>query len=120
MSINMMAVMGAMLLAGAAQASSYTMTTQAGLVFTMDVGTERVTGETKEVTICGDRIESVKRVKLWMPEHGHGSTPTQVGPVNDGCRLVSKVNFTMPGEWDVRVELLDGDAGAFMVDVEQN
>jgi hypothetical protein len=113
-------ITGSWMLAGAALASSYMMTTEAGRVFTMDVGTERVTGATKEVTICGDRIESIKRVKLWMPEHGHGSTPTQIGPVNEGCRVISKVNFTMPGEWDVRVELVDGDSGAFMVDVEQN
>jgi hypothetical protein len=120
MRLHQIILAGCVLFSELGFAASFSMTTQAGRAFTMDVGTDRVTGETRDVTICGDRIESIKRVKLWMPEHGHGSTPTQVGPVTEGCRIISKVNFTMPGEWAVRVELVDGDTGAFLVDVEPN
>jgi hypothetical protein len=42
-----------------------------------------------------------------------------IGPVSEGCRNISKVNFTMPGDWDVRVELSDGDSGAFIVTVDR-
>ncbi len=120
MKTNMILWFGAVALAGAAWAANYTTTTPAGRAFTMDVTAERITGATKEVTICGDRVDLIKRVKLWMPEHGHGSSPTQFAEISEGCRVVSKVNFTMPGEWEVRVELTDGDVGVFLVEVDRS
>ena len=53
-----------------------------------------------------------------MPEHGHGSSAVTVGAVQDGCRELTAINFTMTGSWEVRVELTDGDSGKFDVDVE--
>jgi hypothetical protein len=38
--------------------------------------------------------------------------------LEDGCRVASRVNFTMSGNWEVRVELTDGDSGAFVVEVD--
>ena len=95
------------------------MTTRNGRDYTLDTLTDRVTTAASEFVICGDQVENIKKVKLWMTEHGHGSTPTVIGPVSEGCRNISKVNFTMPGDWDVRVELSDGDSGAFIVTVDR-
>jgi len=41
----------------------------------------------------------------WMPAHGHGATATplfeeEVG----GIYLVSNINYTMPGHWELRVD----------------
>ena len=111
-------LMSCFIFSATASAATFTTTTRGGKVFTMEAPGERVTGDTAEFTLCGESVDSVKRVKLWMPEHGHGSTPVQLGATEDGCRIAKKVNFSMPGSWEVRVELTDGDAGAFLVDVE--
>ena len=99
-------------------AASFSMTTTGGKVFSMEMDGDRVTGKTTELTLCGDAVDAVKRIKLWMPEHGHGSTPVQLGATKEGCRVATKVNFTMSGVWDLEVQLQDGDAGVFQVDVE--
>jgi hypothetical protein len=56
------------------------------------------------------------RVTLWMPEHNHGSAPTQIqrvlgdsGQPLVGVYLVSNVFFTMGGVWEVRVSLKYSD-----------
>lgn len=106
------------ILAAGAQAATFSMTTRGGKAFTMETTADRVTGETSEFSLCGDDVAAVKRIKLWMPDHGHGSSPVQLGPVENDCRTAKRVNFSMPGAWEVRVELTDGDAGAFVVEVE--
>ncbi len=46
-------------------------------------------------------------VFLWMPEHGHGSSPVQV--TGDGGEYeVSEVYFIMPGNWDIHVQIKSG------------
>jgi len=99
-------------------AAEFSMTTTGGKVFSMEVDGDRVTGETNELTLCGDAVDAVKRIRLWMPAHGHGSTPVQLGATNEGCRVATKVNFTMSGVWDLEVQLDDGDAGVFQVEVD--
>lgn len=51
-------------------------------------------------------------VSLWMPSMGHGSAPTKIEAVKDsrgqqvlGTYKVSRMFFTMPGDWDIRVSL---------------
>jgi hypothetical protein len=107
-----------MLCAVGANAATFSMATRGGKNFTMETSKDRVTSETTEFMICGRDVQAVKRIKLWMPEHGHGSTPVQLGALEDGCRVASRVNFTMSGNWEVRVELTDGDSGAFVVEVD--
>lgn len=106
------------LLATRATAAEFSMSTRSGKAFSLETAAEQVTQGTKEFVICGDGVEALKKVKLWMPEHNHGSSAVQIGPVSEGCRLITRVNFTMPGLWEVRVELSDGDSGAFALDVE--
>jgi hypothetical protein len=101
-----------------AMAAEFSMSTRSGKTFTLETTGDQVTQKTNEFVICGQGVEALTKVKLWMPEHGHGSSAVQLGPVSEGCRLVTRVNFTMPGLWEVRVELSDGDAGVFSLDVE--
>ena len=99
-------------------AATFSMTSRAGRTFTLETAQDRVTEATESFSLCGDGVADVKKVKLWMPEHGHGSSAVTVGAVQDGCRELSAINFTMTGSWEVRVELTDGDSGKFDVDVE--
>ncbi len=50
-------------------------------------------------------------VLLWMPEHGHGSSPVQIRRLDLGVYSISEVYFIMPGHWIVRVILKDPDGG---------
>jgi hypothetical protein len=52
---------------------------------------------------------SIPQVQLWMPGMGHGSTPTQVVQLDTGTYRVQNVFFIMPGEWDIRFQIKDGD-----------
>jgi hypothetical protein len=58
------------------------------------------------------------KVVLWMPSMNHGSSPTLVQPAVDqqgkeipGEFLVSRVYFTMGGEWEVRLSLQQPGGG---------
>lgn len=59
--------------------------------------------------------EGTVAVKLWMPAMGHGSSPVTVRPQSDaaGSRIpgvftASRIFFSMPGEWEIRVQLKNG------------
>lgn len=106
------------IISSSAMAAEFSMATRGGKAFSLETAAEQVTQGTKDFVICGEGIETLAKVKLWMPEHGHGSSAVQIGPVSEGCRLITRVNFTMLGLWEVRVELSDGDSGAFALDVE--
>jgi len=108
----------ALLVSSVAGAAEFSMATRSGRGFTLETAADQVTQKTTEVVICGDSVDAIAKIKLWMPEHGHGSSAVQIAPTSEGCRVVTKVNFTMRGLWEVRVELSDGDTGAFQLDVE--
>lgn len=46
---------------------------------------------------------------LWMPDHGHGSFPIELVRISEGIYKASKVFFTMPGHWDLHIQLKDED-----------
>jgi hypothetical protein len=55
-------------------------------------------------------------IKLWMPSMGHGSSPVKIsqalgtaGAPLDGVFNVTNVFFVMPGEWEIRVIVKDGN-----------
>lgn len=59
--------------------------------------------------------EGTVAVKLWMPAMGHGSSPVTVTPQVDaaGSRIpgvftASQIYFSMPGAWEIRVQLKNG------------
>jgi len=48
-------------------------------------------------------------VQLWMPSMNHGSSPVQIEKLEEGFYRVQKVFFNMPGEWDLRIQLKEGN-----------
>lgn len=56
------------------------------------------------------------KVVLFMPSMGHGSSPTRVEPLRDsagnpavGQYWVKQVYFSMDGDWDIRLQLKNGN-----------
>lgn len=49
------------------------------------------------------------KVILWMPSMGHGSSPVTVEKIDVGSYRVSQVFFTMGGDWEIRIEILNAD-----------
>lgn len=45
---------------------------------------------------------------LWMPDMGHGSSPTRVAQGAPGQFSVSQVYFSMGGFWEIRLQLRQG------------
>lgn len=72
---------------------------------------------TRVATICSNVPATVAEVVLWMPDMGHGSSPTKPNTVTATCTKVERVNFVMQGPWDVRVRFADGDSVTFSTDV---
>lgn len=54
-------------------------------------------------------LASPPAVILWMPEMGHGSVPTKVERVDQGSYRVSNVFFVMPGTWEIRIQIKNGN-----------
>ena len=75
------------------------------------VGEESILKITWADARTGERTNpSNFRVSLWMPHHGHGSSPTRVEQISAGIYRVRDMYFTMDGQWDVRVRVKNGDA----------
>lgn len=51
----------------------------------------------------------VPAVVLWMPSMGHGSSPVTVEQLDTGTYRASDVFFSMKGDWDIRIQLKQGD-----------
>lgn len=47
---------------------------------------------------------------LWMPSMGHGSAPTTVSRLDVGTYRADEVYFIMPGEWDLRFQIISENA----------
>jgi hypothetical protein len=55
-------------------------------------------------------IQGDFRVVLFMPTMGHGSSPTKIAKLTEpGLFQVSKIYFTMPGIWEIRVTFRPAD-----------
>lgn len=50
-------------------------------------------------------IQAAVNVRLWMPSMGHGSSPVTVQRLDVGTYLVEDVFFSMPGDWEIEVDL---------------
>ncbi len=53
--------------------------------------------------------DDVIKVVLWMPAMNHGSSPVTVTKVTDNVYKASRVYFMMPGQWEIRIQILRGD-----------
>lgn len=67
-----------------------------------------------EATICSTPAKPVTLAKLWMPEHGHGSARTRLVAAGN-CTKVTRMVFTMDGDWDIQLTFEDGDKGVVHV-----
>ena len=81
--------------------------------------TPEVTSDTPEATLCVNPRTEVLSAKLWMDmgSHSHGSTPTQLVDLGQGCYAIEDINFVMIGQWQIFVTMQDGDKATFNVDV---
>ncbi len=48
-------------------------------------------------------------IQLWMPSMGHGSSPVSVTLIEEGIYKAEDIFFIMPGPWDIRYQLKDGN-----------
>ena len=55
-------------------------------------------------------VDQNVQVILWMPEMGHGSAPTKLERVDTGSYRVTEMYFIMPGRWQVRFQVKEGEA----------
>ena len=99
-----------------ASAASWTVKSETGRVMSFDVNGV-LEEATETAVVCGVEPVSFKQVKLWMPAHNHGSSPTSLTAISDRCARVDELNFVMPGSWELRVLTTDGDKAVFVVDV---
>jgi hypothetical protein len=48
-------------------------------------------------------------ITLWMPSMGHGSSPVTVRPREEGIYEAQDIFFIMPGEWNIKFQLKEGN-----------
>ena len=80
---------------------------------------DAVTSAVKSAVVCTSQAIDVSQAKLWMPDMGHGSSPTALVRQDAFCTRVDRLNFLMPGDWELRVTLVDGDSGVFTFNVAE-
>ncbi|MBK8203587.1 MAG: hypothetical protein IPK68_15090 [Bdellovibrionales bacterium] len=54
-------------------------------------------------------LTSVPALVLWMSSMGHGSSSTTVEKVDTGSYRAKNVFFIMPGEWELKFQVKDGN-----------
>ena len=77
---------------------------------------EELTTKINRAHVCSEAALDLTSATLWMTEHGHGSAPTSVLPdaASEGrCAWIGGMEFVMPGNWEVRLELGQGDRAVF-------
>jgi len=97
--------------------SIYEVDTAAGRQMKLRFEADPVTRQTTLGFLCVDPDTAVSQARLWMPKHGHGSSPTRLVPAGNACTRIERVNFVMDGLWEIRVRLSDNDTGTFSFDV---
>lgn len=76
-----------------------------------------VTAQTEEAIVCTSVSTTLYEAKLFMPDMGHGSSPTFISQIDAKCSRVSKLDFFMHGRWQIIVNMTNGDSGIFEVNV---
>jgi hypothetical protein len=52
---------------------------------------------------------STPQIVLWMPSMNHGSSPVFTGQEDVGTYRAKSVFFIMPGEWEIKFQIKEGD-----------
>ncbi|MCX6124750.1 MAG: hypothetical protein NTV34_08375 [Proteobacteria bacterium] len=98
-------------------AAEVTSRSRDGRILTLTIGGDSITQNTSSGTLCANSPVSFQKVKLWMPEHGHGSSPTSLTTISDVCATVDKINFSMPGIWELKIAMADGDLAVISAEI---
>ena len=75
-------------------------------------------GSTNSAVFCTNQLAALTLAELWMPDMGHGSSPTTLNPVGEGCSEVTGIDFFMPGKWEIRSEISSGEKFVFGIGVQ--
>jgi hypothetical protein len=102
---------------GATGGLTFTANSAAGRSMTLNFSQDVVTSSVKSAVVCSEPAAELSLAKLWMPDMGHGSSPTTLVRQDDRCTRVDRLNFLMSGVWELRVTHNDGDTGVFTFDV---
>lgn len=71
-----------------------------------------------ESVFCTAAPTAVKEAQLYMPDMGHGSSPTRLEPIaGSECTKILEMDFFMDGAWEVRVQLQSGEKFVFPVQI---
>ena len=77
-----------------------------------------VTEATAAATLCSQPGGVVTQARLWMPDMGHGSSPTHLKSLTPTCTAIEHIRFVMGGTWQVQIQFDDGDQGNLDVAVQ--
>jgi hypothetical protein len=111
-------VSGFIIGASSSLADELVLTSEKGRLFTLTQVQDQWTRSVREARLCSDEVVTFTAFKLWMPDHGHGSTPTKILPETDLCVKVEKINFVMLGHWEIQISTEDGDKAVFNVEIK--
>ncbi len=93
--------------------------TQAGKAVTLTFAASGVGADPNQAfegRLCSTPAKSLTLAKLWMTEHGHGSARTRLAADGD-CTKITRMVFTMSGDWELRLTFADNDSGVIHVPV---
>lgn len=71
----------------------------------------------RSVKICSDEPAVLEKATLWMPSMGHGSVTPKIMSVSATCSVLTRVVFSMSGDWELRLQFKGGDKIVFAFDV---
>lgn len=83
----------------------------------LSFSTDCVTVTTSTSLFCANTSGLAKKADLWMPEMGHGSSPTRLSEAADGCTKIDEMDFFMAGKWEVRVTSSQNELFVFPINV---
>lgn len=90
---------------------------EAGVSISVAIKSPKLTTDVAQAVVCMNGLEPLVEFKLFMVEHGHGSSPTAVSALADGCFQVDDIEFTMPGKWQLRMTIGEEDSATLNVNV---
>ena len=104
--------------AGSLDDGVFTATSSEGTFGTIQFEQFPLDTKTDSFLFCSNSLTPPKEAQLWMPDMGHGSSPTQITSHSEICSEVSAVDFFMPGNWEIRTELENGEKFAFALAIK--
>lgn len=73
----------------------------------------------KSGSLCVNEKSDLTSAELWMPDMGHGSSPTSLVKRDLLCTDVNQMEFFMDGKWEIRTQLASGETLDFDVNIKE-